>query len=87
MTEFRKAHVTIDAIYRDGTILKENHSVPARVSIHTIPPPAPDKYRELALRMVVDTEHAEELLEGLCHGSVTLSIERIPSAIERESKL
>lgn len=84
MSDFRKAQVVIDAVYKDGTTLKRNHSVPARVTTCIIPG-APDKYRELSLRMVVDSRDSEELLEGLCRGRVSLSIEQIPPAVNRDS--
>ena len=85
MTDWRKAKVTLDAVYRDGTVLKQNHYVPARCSVLTIPG-APDKFRELSVRMVVDSRDAEELLEGLANGVVSLSIEQMLSPGEREIK-
>jgi len=44
-----------------------------------------EKFLELSLRLVVDAKEAEELLEGLIHGEVSLSIEQMLSAAERNS--
>lgn len=85
MTDWRKAKVTLDAAYRNGTILHEGHQVPARCSILTIPG-ASENFRELSIRLVVDSRNAEELLEGLAHGNVSLSIEQMLTSVERDSK-
>ena len=85
MTDWRKAKVAVDAVYRSGDILCQGYNVPARCSILAIPG-APDKFRELSIRLVVDSRNAEELLEGLANGTVTLSIEQMLSTGERESK-
>lgn len=84
MSDFRKARVILTAVYRNGDVLKQDHAVPARVRILPIPG-APDKFRELSLRLVVDSRDSEELLEGLCSGSVSLEIEQMLSPVERES--
>lgn len=83
--DFRKSKVLLSAAYKNGAILKQDHPVPARVTIETIPGAA-DKFRELNVRMVVDTPDAEELLEGFTHGMVSLSVEQMLSALDRESK-
>lgn len=82
MSDFRKAKVLVTAVFRNGDVLKQDHAVPARVSVQPIP--GVDKFRELALRMVVTPDISEDLLEGLCDGVVTLSIEQIPTAADRE---
>jgi hypothetical protein len=84
MADFRKARVSISAVYKDGTVLKDDQAVPARVDVLPIAG-APDRFRELSIRLVVDTNSAEELLEGLCLGTVSLSIEQMLSLVERES--
>lgn len=85
MSDFRKARILLTAVYKSGEVLDklQEQAVPARVNVTTIP--NADKFRELSLRLVVDSKNAEELLEGLCHGSVALSIEQIPSVAERLS--
>jgi hypothetical protein len=84
MSDFLKAKVVVSAVYKNGDVLKQNHNVPARVAVFNIP--GADKFKELSLRLVVDAGIAEELLEGLVHGNVSLDIEEMLSAAERESK-
>lgn len=83
MSDFRKARVLLTAVYRNGAVLKQDHAVPARVSVQPIP--GAGKFRELSLRLVVTPEISEELLEGICGGTASLSIEQMPSPVERES--
>lgn len=82
MADFRKAKVVLTAVYKNGLVLKENHDVPARVSV--VPIPTITNYQELNIRMVVDSKDSEELLEGLCRGAVSLNIEQMLSIAERE---
>lgn len=81
MSDFRKAKVQLSAVYRNGTVLKQDYAVPARVNVLAIP--GAEKFRELSLRLVVDSRDSEELLEGLARGTVNLSIEQMLSPIER----
>ncbi len=83
MSDFRKARIVFDAVYKDGTVLKHNHIAPARVNV--LPISGAEKYHELNIRIVVDAKESEELLEGLCRGNVSLSIEHMLSPVERES--
>lgn len=82
MADFRKSKVLITAVFKNGDVLKQDHAVPARVSV--MPIPGVEKFRELSLRMVVTPDISEDLLEGLCGGIVALSIEQIPTAADRE---
>ncbi len=84
MSDFRKARVILTAVYKNGDVLKQDHAVPARVCV--LPIPGAGKYRELAIRMVVTPDLSEELLEGICAGTVSLNIEQMPSPVEREIK-
>lgn len=74
----------LTAVYKSGDVFKKDFAVPARVSV--LPIPGADKFRELNIRMVVDPEISEELLEGLCLGAVSLDIEQMLSPSEREVK-
>lgn len=82
--DFRKVKVLLSAAYKDGTVLRQEYPVPVRASIEIIPGAA-DKYRELNLRLVVDTADAEELLEGFTHGTASLSVEQMLTPLDRES--
>lgn len=82
MTEYRKARIGITAVYKNGEFLEKDHDVPAKVTVQAIPK-VPSKFRELQLRMVVDGRHAEELLEGIVNGKVSLQIEGMLTAVER----
>lgn len=84
MSNFRKAKIVLTAVYKNGNVLKQNLAVPARVDL--LPIPGIDKFRELSVRMVVDTNISEELLEGITLGSVSLDIEHMLSSAERELK-
>jgi hypothetical protein len=78
-----KVRVLLNAVYRNGDVLKQDFPVPAQAAVREIV--GAEKYRELCLRMVVTPDVAEELLEeGLCRGVTALSIEQIPSLAERE---
>jgi hypothetical protein len=83
MSDFRKARVILTAVYKNGDVLKQDHAVPARVSV--LPIPGAGKFRELSLRMVVAPDISEELLEGICRGTVSLNIEQMLSPVERET--
>lgn len=82
MSDFRKAKILVTASYKNGEILKDNSAIPARVSVQSIPDTP--KFRELNIRLAVDKESAEELLEGLTGATVFLSIEQMLSPAERE---
>ena len=84
MTDFRKAKVLLTAVYKNGDVLKQDFAVPARVRV--LPIPGVDNFQELNIRLVVTPSISEELLEGLCQGNVSLSIEQMLSPIERESQ-
>jgi hypothetical protein len=84
MTSENTTHIILNATYKDGTDILKEHRTPARASIHTID--GAPKFRELNLRIVVEARHSEELLAGLCSGVTSVSIEQIPSAVERDSK-
>lgn len=84
MSEFRKAKIVLTAAYKSGEILRQDVPAPARVEVRAIPD-APN-FRELSIRMVVDSSISEELLEGLVLGSANLSIEQMLSPLEREAK-
>lgn len=86
MSDFQKSKVQLTAVYKSGEILGslKEHDVPARVSVLSIPN-APEKYKELSIRLVVSSNDAEELLEGLCSGQASLSIEQMLSPLEREN--
>lgn len=81
MSDFRKARVLLSAVYRDGAVLKQEEARPARVDVLAIP--GTETFRELNLRIVVDSRDAEELLEGLVRGHVTLSVEQMLHSLER----
>lgn len=81
MADFQKARVILTAVYRNGEVLKQEETRPARVAI--LPIPGAEKFRELSLRLVVDSRDSEELLEGLIRGEVNLSIENMQSPVER----
>lgn len=82
MSDFRKARIILDAVYKDGSVLKQDFAVPARVSV--LPIPGSEDFQELSLRLAVAPGISEELLEGLCRGTVCLSIEQMLSPVERE---
>lgn len=84
MSDFRKAKILLSAVYKNGDILNklQDQPVPARVAVYSIP--GAEKFKELSLRLVVDCNSSEELLEGLCGGQVSLSIEQMPSPLDRE---
>jgi len=82
MADFRKTRVLLTAVYRNGDVLRQDHAVPARVSVQPIP--GAGKFRELSLRLVVTPEISEELLEGICAGTVSMNIEQMPTAVDRE---
>lgn len=82
-SSFRKTKVLLTAVYKNGEVLKQEQPVPARVSV--LPIPGTEKFQELSLRMVIDPSISEELLEGLCRGSVSLEIEQMLSPVERET--
>lgn len=84
MSDFRKNKVLLSAAYKNGTFLKQDYPVPARVSVEPIP--GADKYKELNLRLVVDTADAEELLEGFTHGTVSLLAEQMLTPLDRDAK-
>lgn len=84
MSNFRKVKVVLTAVYKNGDVLKHDFVVPARADV--LPIPSVDKFKELSLRMVVDSDISEELLEGLCLGNISLDIEHMLSPAERESK-
>jgi hypothetical protein len=84
MTDYRKAKILVTAVYKNGDVLKQDVAVPARVGVFVIP--GADNFRELALRLVVDPGSSEELLEGICRGTVSLSIEQMLSPMERETQ-
>lgn len=79
-----KARINLTAVYKNGEVLKQDHAVPAKVNILTIP--GAEQFRELQLRMVVDASSAEELLEGIVLGSSHISIEQMLTISERESQ-
>lgn len=83
MSDFRKSRVVLTAVYRNGDVLKQEQAVPARVSVVAIP--GTTEFQELSLRLVVSPGVSEELLEGLCRGNVSLSIEQMLSPVERET--
>lgn len=83
MSDFRKAKILLTAAYKNGEVLKDNFAVPARVTVETIP--ETPKFRELNLRLAVEAGVSEELLEGLCAGTVFLSIEQMLAPTEREA--
>lgn len=83
MSDFRKARVILSAVYRNGEVLKQDDPRPARVDV--LPIHGAEGFRELNLRIVVDSRSSEELLEGLVHGNVTLSVEQMLSPVERET--
>lgn len=84
MSDFRKAKIIVTAAYKNGEVLKQDHAIPARVEVTSIP--GSDKFRELSLRLAVDNSLVEELLEGVCSGHVFLSIEQMLTAAERETQ-
>jgi hypothetical protein len=81
MSDFRKIRITLDASYKDGQVLTVDKAIPTKIRLQTIPDIP--KYQELNLRLAVEDTIAGELLEGLSSGDVYLSIERIPSVIDR----
>lgn len=84
MSDFRKTRATLTAVYRNGDVLKQDHIVPVRVAVIQIPK-ASDTFRELSLRLVVDTKDSEALLEGLCSGYVSIDISDMLSSVERDT--
>lgn len=83
MSDFQKSKLILTAVYKNGDVLRQDHPTPARVKV--VPIVGAEKFLELSLRLVVDAKEAEELLEGLIHGEVSLSIEQMLSAAERNS--
>lgn len=84
MSNFRKAKVLLTAAYKNGDILRQDYQVPARIEIREIP--SISKFKELSLRLVIATEDAEELLEGIALGTTSLTIEQMLSPLERATK-
>lgn len=84
MSESRKSKILIDASYNNGEELYKEHPAPCLPALHLIP--GTTKFKEIRLRIVVDSRNAEDLLEGIFNGQVTLDIVGMPSAIERDSK-
>jgi hypothetical protein len=83
MTDFRKIRLTLDASYKSGQELTVGKVVPAKARLQEIP--NTPKYQELNLRLAIDNDIAQEMLEGLSSGEVYLSVEQIPSIVERNS--
>lgn len=83
MSDFQKARIIMSAAYRSGDVLMQDKAVPARVRI--LPIPGAEKFRELNLRIVVDSRDSEELLEGITRGTVFITVEQMLSVIERST--
>lgn len=84
MSDFRKIRVVMNATYRNGDVLKNNHPTPARTEIVDIPG-MEGKYKELSIRLAISAKEAEELLEGLSSGEVSLDIKDMLYSMERET--
>jgi hypothetical protein len=80
-TQLGTCSIEVSASYNNGETLCEDRKFPARTKLQSVL--ETNALREVAIRMVVSTDVAEELFEGLNSGTVELSIKGMKTKVER----